>query len=141
VLVMREDDCVMSQRSAHGAEASTSHATLPASDVTVAHPEQGLCHADTPPTHFNEAQVEQALWQEFCDHGVSMNNTLTEALRIHGGPSIRLFEVSVVCQTRGLFLTFFTFECFLVLFFPVSLTAVRMSWRVGLRKDATVSLG
>jgi hypothetical protein len=32
---------------------------------------------------------------------------LTEALWIHGGPSIRLFEVGVLHLTRGLFLIFF----------------------------------
>jgi cytochrome P450 len=32
----------------------------------------------------DEAQVEQALWQEFRDHGTSINNALTEALRLHG---------------------------------------------------------
>jgi hypothetical protein len=41
VLVMQEDGCVISQRSAHNTEASTSRAALPASDVSVAHPEQG----------------------------------------------------------------------------------------------------
>jgi hypothetical protein len=79
VLVMREDDCVMSQHPAHDAEASTSHAAPLAPDVVVAHPEQGLRRADTPPTHFDEAQTEQALWQKFRDHCVSTNNTLTEA--------------------------------------------------------------
>jgi hypothetical protein len=39
VLVMWEDGCVMSQRPAHDAEASTSHAALPAPDAAVAHPE------------------------------------------------------------------------------------------------------
>jgi hypothetical protein len=39
VLVMREDGCVMSQRSAHGAEASKSCAALPASDDAVVRPE------------------------------------------------------------------------------------------------------
>jgi hypothetical protein len=34
--------------------------------------------------HFNEVQAEQALWQEFHDHSVSINNALTEALRITG---------------------------------------------------------
>jgi hypothetical protein len=37
-----------------------------------------------PPAHFNEAQAEQALWQEFRDHGASLSNALNEALRIHG---------------------------------------------------------
>jgi hypothetical protein len=95
VLVMREDGCVMLQHPAHDAEASTSHAAPPTPDVIVAHPEQGLRRAAAPLTHFDEAQAEQALWQKFPDHDVSINNTLTEALRIHGGPSIRLFEVSV----------------------------------------------
>jgi hypothetical protein len=101
VLVMWEDDCVMSQHPAHDAEALTSHATPPAPDIAVAHPEQGLRRAGTPPTHFDEAQAKQVLWQEFRDHDISINNTLTEALRIHGGPSIRLFEVSVFRRTRG----------------------------------------
>jgi hypothetical protein len=43
----------------------------------------------------DEAQAEQALWQEFRDHDASLNNALTEALRLHGGPSFRIFEVSV----------------------------------------------
>jgi hypothetical protein len=51
----------------------------------------------------DEAQAEQALWQEFRDHGASINNALTEALRLHGGLSFRLFEVSVFCLIRGLF--------------------------------------
>jgi hypothetical protein len=41
------------------------------------------------------AQAEQALWQEFRDHGASLNNTLNEALQIHGGPSWRIFQVRV----------------------------------------------
>jgi hypothetical protein len=44
----------------------------------------GDCAA--PPAHFDEAQAEQALWQEFQDYDTSINNTLTEALRIHEGP-------------------------------------------------------
>jgi hypothetical protein len=48
------------------------------------HPEQGLRHDDMSLAHFNEVQAEQALWQEFHDHGVSINNALTEALRITG---------------------------------------------------------
>jgi hypothetical protein len=107
-------------------------------DVVVVHPEEGLHRANAPPAHFNEAPAEQASWQEFRDHGVSINNTLTEALRIHRGPSIRLFEVSVLSQTRGLFLIFFMLECFLILFSPVSST-VRKSWRVGLERGTTVS--
>jgi hypothetical protein len=43
----------------------------------------------------DEVQAEQALWQEFREHDASLNSALTEALWLHGGPSFRLFEVSV----------------------------------------------
>jgi hypothetical protein len=81
---MREDGCVMSWRLTHGAEASSSRAGLATPNVTIARPEQEQGHASAPPAHFDEAQAEQALWQEFRDHGASLNNTLNEALQIHG---------------------------------------------------------
>jgi hypothetical protein len=90
----------MSQRPAHGADASTSRAAPLAPDVVVAHREQGLRRAGLPLTHFDEAQAEQVLWQEFRDHNASINNTLIEALRIHGGPSIWIFQVSVFRRIR-----------------------------------------
>jgi hypothetical protein len=95
---MRKDGCVMPQRPTHGAEASSSRAALPAPDVVVARPEQEQGHAGVPPTHFDEAQAEQALWQEFRDHDASLNNTLNEALRIHGGPSWWIFQVCVFVE-------------------------------------------
>jgi hypothetical protein len=49
--------------------------------------------AGAPLAYFNEAQAEQALWQEFGDHGASLNNTLNEALRIHAGPTWQIFKV------------------------------------------------
>jgi hypothetical protein len=85
----------MSQHPVHDDEASMSHDAPPAPDVTVAHLEQGLRRTSAPPTHFYEARIEQALWQDFRDHGASINNALTEALRVHGGPSWRIFQVSV----------------------------------------------
>jgi hypothetical protein len=88
---MREDDCVMSQRPVHDAEASSSHAVLPAPDAVVAHPEWERGHTGAPPAHFDEAQAEQALWQEFQDHNASINNALNEPLWDHGGPSWRIF--------------------------------------------------
>jgi hypothetical protein len=91
VLVMREDDCVMPQCSAHDAEASSPRAVLPAPDVVVAPPVQEPGHAGVPPAHFDEAQAKQPLWQEFRDHDASINNTVNEALRVHGGPSWRIF--------------------------------------------------
>jgi hypothetical protein len=83
----------MPGRPTNGVEASSSRAALPASDAAVVRPEQKRGHASALPTHFDEAQAEQALWQEFRDHGASLNNALNEALRIHGGPSWRVFQV------------------------------------------------
>jgi hypothetical protein len=99
---MREDGCVMPQRPVHDAEASSSRAILPAPNVVVAHPEQERGHAGAPPAHFDEAQAEQALWKEFRDHDASINNALREALRVHGGPSWRIFQVRVFRHIRGL---------------------------------------
>jgi hypothetical protein len=79
---------------------------VPTFDVIVAQPEQELYRPWAPRASLDEAQAEQTLWQEFRDHRASINNALTEALRIHGGPSIRLFKVSVFHSTRGLFLVF-----------------------------------
>jgi hypothetical protein len=95
VLVMHEDGYVMSQRPAHDAEVSTSRAAPLASEVAVTQPEQEPHRSGAPRAPLDEVQAEQALWQEFRDHGASINNTLTAVLRIHRGPSIRLFEVGV----------------------------------------------
>jgi hypothetical protein len=70
-------------------------AAPPASDVAVTHPEREPRHADAPSVNFDEAQAEQALWQEFRDYSSSIHNALTEVLRIHGDPSIWTFQVSV----------------------------------------------
>jgi hypothetical protein len=43
--------------------------------------------------HFADAQEEQQLWEELRDHGASLNRVLNEALRIHGGPAWRVFQV------------------------------------------------
>jgi hypothetical protein len=61
-----------------------------------------------------ELQTEQALWREFRDHGASLNNALTKALWLHGGPSFRLFEVSVFCLIRSLFLVSLLSKCFVI---------------------------
>jgi hypothetical protein len=92
---MREDGCVMPRCPAHGVEASSSRAALFAPDGTATHPEQKREHASVSTTHFDEAQVEQALWQEFRDHDASLNNALNEALQIHAGPAWRVFQVRV----------------------------------------------
>jgi hypothetical protein len=85
VLVMREDGCVMSQHPAHDAEVLMSRVVSLALDVIVSQPGQGLRRPGAPPALFDEAQAEQVLWQEFHDHGASINNALTEAVRLHGG--------------------------------------------------------
>jgi hypothetical protein len=74
-------------------EASSSYAVLPASDGTTARPEPEQEHVVAPPAHFADAQAEQALWQEFRDHGTSLHRALNEALRIHSGPVWRVFQV------------------------------------------------
>jgi hypothetical protein len=63
----------------------------------VTRPEKKRGHADVSPAHFDEAQAEQALWQEFRDHDTSLNNALNEALRIHGGLAWRVFQVRISC--------------------------------------------
>jgi hypothetical protein len=94
VLMMREDGCVVSRRPTHGAEASSSRVALPASGGPAVHPEQERERVDAPPAHFASAPAEQALWQDFRDHGATLNRALNEALRIHRGPAWCVFQVS-----------------------------------------------
>jgi hypothetical protein len=90
--------------SRRGAKASSSRAGPPAS---------GEGRVDEPPAFFADAQEEQQLWEELRDHGASLNRELNEALRIHGGPAWRVFQVSCRC--------FFP----LILSFPCVLLAAR----------------
>jgi hypothetical protein len=87
VLVVRGDGRVVPRRRTHGAEASLSRAGLPALNTAVVGLEQEREPAGAPPAYFNEARADQALWQEFQDHGASLNNALNEALRIYAGPT------------------------------------------------------
>jgi DNA repair exonuclease SbcCD ATPase subunit len=66
-----------------GAEASSSRTGRSAS---------GEWRVDEPPA-FADAQEEQQLWGELRDHGAALNQALNEALRIHGGPAWRVFQV------------------------------------------------
>jgi hypothetical protein len=93
-LVVRGDDGAVLWGPTDGAGASSSHAALPTSGGPAARPEQEREHAGAPPAHFAEAQAEQGLWKELCDHGASLNRALNEALRIHSGPAWRVFQVS-----------------------------------------------
>jgi hypothetical protein len=79
----------------HGAEASSSHAGRSA-------PVEGF--AGDPPA-FADAQGEQELWGELRNHGAALDRALNEALRIHGGPAWRVFQV----ECRCLFSLFFLF--------------------------------
>jgi hypothetical protein len=87
VLVRRWDSHMVAGGRGHDAEASSSHAGAPAS--------QEGC-VDEPPA-FADAQEEQQLWEELRDHGASLNRALNEALRIHGGPTWRVFQVRRCC--------------------------------------------
>jgi hypothetical protein len=71
----------------HDAEASSSRAGRSAS---------GEGRVDEPPA-FADAQEEQELWGELHDHGAALNRALNEALRIHGGPAWRVFQVGCRC--------------------------------------------
>jgi hypothetical protein len=82
-LARRWDGHMVAGGRRHGAEASSSHADPPAS---------GGERVDAPP-HFADAQEEQQLWEVLRDHGASLNRVLNEALRIHGGPAWRVFQV------------------------------------------------
>jgi hypothetical protein len=79
----------------HGAEASSSRPGRSA-------PVEGF--AGDPPA-FADAQGEQELWGELRNHGTALDRALNEALRIHGGPAWRVFQVGHRC----LFLSFSRF--------------------------------
>jgi hypothetical protein len=105
VLVVREDSCVVPRWPLHSAETSSSRASLPAPNTGVVGLEQEREPAGAPPACLNEAQAEQALWQEFRGHGALLNSTLSEALRIHDGPTWQIFKV------RALVVEFEIFPC------------------------------
>jgi hypothetical protein len=86
-LVRQWDGHMVAGGRGHGAEASFSRAGRSAS---------GEGHVDGPPA-FAYAQEEQELWGELCDHGTALNPELNEALRIHGSPPWRVFQVRHCC--------------------------------------------
>jgi hypothetical protein len=79
----------------HGAEASSSRTGRSA-------PVEGL--VGDPPA-FADAQGEQELRGELRNHGATLDRALNEALRIHGGPAWRVFQVGC----RRLFPLLFSF--------------------------------
>jgi hypothetical protein len=72
----------------HGAEASSSRA---------GHSDQVEGVAGDPPA-FADAQREQELWEELQRHGTTLDRALNEALRVHGGPAWRVFQVRHRCS-------------------------------------------
>jgi hypothetical protein len=110
---------------ADGTGASSSRAALPTLGGPAACPEQERERAGAPPAHFIEAQAEQVLWQELRDHGASLNRALNEALRIHSGPTWRVFQVSQI----SLNLAVPSPALFLVRAFPDSFSSRLARWR------------
>jgi hypothetical protein len=66
VLVMREDDRVMSGHLTHDAEASSSRAALSASRDTTARPEQEEESVNAPPAHFSEPRLSRCCGRNFA---------------------------------------------------------------------------
>jgi hypothetical protein len=98
----------------------------------------GACRS--PPAYFNEAQAEQALWQEFRDHGASLNNVLNEALQIHAGPTWQIFKVHALVVEFEIFPCRFRAHAFSdPAFFRVSFT-IDKSLRVVLNRGITASI-
>jgi hypothetical protein len=98
-LVRRRDGHMVAGGRGHGAEASSSRA---------GHSDQveGVV-GDLPA--FADAQGEQELWEELQRHGATLDRALNEALRVHGGPAWRIFQVGRRCS-------FSSFPCFSALF-------------------------
>jgi hypothetical protein len=86
-LVRRWDGHMVARGQGHDGEDSSSRAGRSA-------PGEG--RVDEPPA-FVDAQEEQQLWGELRDHGAALNRALNEALRIHGGPAWRVFQVRHRC--------------------------------------------
>jgi hypothetical protein len=85
--VMRREGHMVAGGRGHGAEALSSRAGRSA-------PVEGF--TGDPPA-FAGAQGEQELWGELCNHGAALDRALNEALRIHGGPAWRVFQVGCCC--------------------------------------------
>jgi hypothetical protein len=123
-LVRRWDGHIVAGGRGHGAEASSSRAGCSAS---------GEGRVDGPPA-FADAQEEQELWGELRDHVAALNRALNEALRIHGGPVWRVFQVRRHC----LFSSIPSFSC---LFLAARRLLVLVCWRQELEHCARDKYG
>jgi hypothetical protein len=108
----------------HGVEASSSRAGRSSS---------GEGRVDGSPA-FADAQEEQELWGDLRDHGAALNRVLNEALRIHGGPAWRVFQVRRCC----LFSSISSFSC---LFLAARRLLVLVYWRQELEHRACDKYG
>jgi hypothetical protein len=98
-LVRRHEGHMVAGDRGHGAEASSSRAGHSAK----------VEGAGGDPPAFADAQGEQELWGELRNHGAMLDRALNEALRVHGGPAWRVFQV-------GRFCSFSSFSCFCAMF-------------------------
>jgi hypothetical protein len=92
-LVRRHEGHMVAGDRGHGAEASSSRAGRSAQVEGV---------ADDPPA-FADARGEQELWGELRSHGATLDRALNEALRVHGGPAWRVFQVGRGCSFSSFF--------------------------------------
>jgi hypothetical protein len=115
VLVRRREGHMVAGSRGHGAEASSS---------CTGHSARVEGAIGDPPA-FADAQGEQELWGELQSHGATLDRALNEALRVHGGPAWRVFQVGR-CSRFLLSLVFV--HCFCV----VALTGFEL-WVTGAR--------
>jgi hypothetical protein len=108
----------------HGAETSSSR---------VGRSAPGKGHDSDPPA-FADAQEEQELWGELRDHDAALNRALNEALRIHGGPAWRVFQV----RRRRLFSLIFSSSRSILV---VRRSQVSICWRQELEHRARDKYG
>jgi hypothetical protein len=124
VLVRQWDVHVVVGGRGHGAEASSSRAGRSA-------PRDG--RVNKPPA-FADPQEEQQLGRELRDHGAALNRALNEALRIHGGPAWRVFQVRHCCP----FSSISSSSC---LFLAARRSSVSVCWRQELEDHARDKYG
>jgi hypothetical protein len=87
-LVRRREGHMVAGDRGHGAEGSSSRAGHSAQV-------EGAV-GDLPA--FADAQGEQELWGELRSHDAMLDRALNEALRVHGGPAWRVFQVGCCCS-------------------------------------------
>jgi hypothetical protein len=113
VLVMREEDCALSQCPAHGAEASSSRSVLPAPVVTDTHLERGPGHAGAPPATLMKPRPNKRCGRSFETTALDQQHAERGAAG-SWGPSWRIFHVRVFARFEAWSFTPLTFAHFLI---------------------------